>query len=68
MLLLDDDGLIVPCAWAKETPATNAATAVKVVNVFIICLLSGWCRSRHSGTTEVVEWRSRNPVDFWEKF
>ena len=27
---------IVPCAWAKETPAISAATAVSVVNVFII--------------------------------
>jgi hypothetical protein len=27
---------IVPCAWANETPAISAATAVKVVNVFIV--------------------------------
>jgi hypothetical protein len=27
---------MVPCAWAKETPAISAATAVRVVNVFII--------------------------------
>jgi hypothetical protein len=27
---------IVPCACAKDTPATRAAMAVKVVNVFIV--------------------------------
>jgi len=27
---------MVPCAWAKEIPATSAATAVRVVNVFIV--------------------------------
>jgi hypothetical protein len=39
MLPPDEGEPIVPCAWAKETPATRAATAVRVVNVFIICLL-----------------------------
>jgi hypothetical protein len=39
MLLPDEGELIVPCAWAKETPATSAATAAKVVNVFIVCFL-----------------------------
>jgi len=34
---LPDEGVpIVPCAWAKEMPATSAATTVSVVNVFII--------------------------------
>jgi hypothetical protein len=41
MLLPDDGEPIVPCAWAKDIPATNAATVVKVVNVFIISLLGG---------------------------
>ncbi|HET7163529.1 MAG TPA: hypothetical protein VFI94_00090 [Pseudolabrys sp.] len=27
---------MVPCAWANEMPAISAATAVIVVNVFII--------------------------------
>jgi hypothetical protein len=68
MLLFDDGEPIVPCAWAKETPATNAATAVKVVNVFIISLLGGGCAgARHSGTTGGKGWRSRNPVVFGKK-
>jgi hypothetical protein len=39
MLLPDEGEPIVPCAWAKETPATSAATAARVVNVFIVRLL-----------------------------
>jgi hypothetical protein len=53
MLLFDEGEPIVPCAWAKDIPATNAATAVRVVNVFIISLLGGiGVDTRHPGTTE----------------
>jgi hypothetical protein len=46
MLLPDEGEPIVPCAWAKDIPATNAATVVKVVNVFIISLLGGIVSTR----------------------
>ncbi|MFZ0103399.1 MAG: hypothetical protein WCF47_17060 [Pseudolabrys sp.] len=36
MPLPEEGEPMVPCAWAKETPAISAATAVSVVNVFII--------------------------------
>ena len=39
MLLPDEGEPIVPWAWAKEIPATNAVTAVSVVKTFIVCLL-----------------------------
>jgi hypothetical protein len=55
MLLPDEGEPIVPCAWAKETPATSAATAARVVNVFIVCLLV-WRRC------------SGNSHDFGKKF
>jgi len=32
----DEGEPIVPCACAKDTPATSAAMAVRVVNVFIV--------------------------------
>jgi hypothetical protein len=49
-------------------PATNAATAVRVVNVFIISLLGGiGVDTRHLGTTEGKGWCSRNPVAFGKK-
>ena len=43
MLLPDEGDPIVPWACANEIPATNAQTAVKVVNVFIVRLLGVWC-------------------------
>jgi hypothetical protein len=65
MLLPDDGDPIVPCAWAKETPVTSTATAVRVVKVFIFSLLGGGCAvARHSGTTEGKGWRSRNLAVF----
>ncbi|MGA9501002.1 MAG: hypothetical protein WBV52_12290 [Pseudolabrys sp.] len=36
MPLPEEGEPMVPCAWAKEMPAISAATAVSVVNVFII--------------------------------
>jgi len=36
MVVPDEGEPIVPCACAKDTPATSAAMAVKVVNVFIV--------------------------------
>ena len=36
MVVPDGGEPIVPCACAKDTPATRAAMAVKVVNVFIV--------------------------------
>jgi hypothetical protein len=41
MLLPEEGEPIVPCAWANEIPATSAATAVRIVKVFMICLLGG---------------------------
>src|SRR5262245_47642118 len=51
-LVDEPDFPIVPCAWAIEMPATNAATAVSVVRVFIICLLGSECRHQRNGTSE----------------
>ncbi|MFZ0354421.1 MAG: hypothetical protein WAM12_12210 [Pseudolabrys sp.] len=48
MLLPEEGEPIVPCAWAKEIPATSAATAVRVVNDFIVCLLVGDAGLRQS--------------------
>jgi hypothetical protein len=47
----------VPCAWAKETPATSAATAARVVNVFIRlppCLVMPVCGNLNNGNRETV--------------
>jgi hypothetical protein len=57
MLLPDEGEPIVPCAWAKETPATSAATAARVVNVFIRlppCLVMPACGNRNNGNRETV--------------
>jgi hypothetical protein len=68
MLLPDEGEPIVPCAWAKEIPATSAVTAVSVVKSFIVCLLILGCRRVAFRTTEREEQCSRNPVDFWGMF
>jgi hypothetical protein len=48
--LLDGD----ICALAMEMPAINAATAVKVVNVFMMSLLEGECRECGTDINEGV--------------
>src|SRR4029453_17264170 len=49
-------------------PAMIAATAVRVVNVFIVWLLVGWRRLAAIGTTEGAGPWSRNRQRFWKKF
>ncbi len=68
MLLPEEGEPIVPCAWAKEIPATSAATAVRVVNDFIVCLLVGDAGLRHSEQRKGTNGVPGTQTDFEKSF
>jgi hypothetical protein len=68
MLLPEEGEPIVPCAWAKEIPATSAAMAVRVVNDFIDCLLWGDAGLWHSEQRTQTNGVPGTWPDFGKKF